>query len=245
MKSYKDMAKDVLQRIDETNAAKKRKKRIIIKTIIPICCIFFITLIGLNSLRDHHINMPAVTLEGSQTANSPQQSEGNKPTTSNGQTILAEQAYPTYGSLEELVESIKAAHAFPEKMTDKEAAANLSDITHIYMPAATIEGYELWKIEVMPNRIGYWYVPEKTDNMTFDYTTGIEYSYRRNEDYSLQDFANDSNCTIDGNGLIYLKRKNEIYFSVGSSSMYIKVPDKLNDYDVLKSYCIATKITIS
>lgn len=61
MKSYEEMAKDVLQRIDETITAKKKKKRIII-TIISICCILFTgfiaTHISLLTGETSHIEPP-------------------------------------------------------------------------------------------------------------------------------------------------------------------------------------------
>ena len=39
MKSYNEMAQSVLSRINEYEAAEKRKRKIFIKTAVPACCL--------------------------------------------------------------------------------------------------------------------------------------------------------------------------------------------------------------
>ncbi len=46
MKNYKEMANDVIRRIDEYQTAYKRKKTIITYTATALCCICLVTLLG-------------------------------------------------------------------------------------------------------------------------------------------------------------------------------------------------------
>ncbi len=60
MKKYDEMARDVFRRIDEYNAQKQKKRKIVAGTLVPVLCVFAVSLIGLGlwqaSLPDTNTN---------------------------------------------------------------------------------------------------------------------------------------------------------------------------------------------
>ena len=46
MKNYHEMAQSVLSRINEYETAKKRKKKVVLKTAVPACCLCAAVLAG-------------------------------------------------------------------------------------------------------------------------------------------------------------------------------------------------------
>mgnify|MGYP006319013875 CR=1 FL=1 len=47
MKNYNEMANDVLRRIGEHETLQRKRRKVMKKTIIPICCFCLVALLGL------------------------------------------------------------------------------------------------------------------------------------------------------------------------------------------------------
>ena len=47
MKNYNEMANDVFRRIGEYETAERNKRKIMKKTILPICCLCLVALLGI------------------------------------------------------------------------------------------------------------------------------------------------------------------------------------------------------
>lgn len=66
MKSYDETINTVFDRISEYKTAQKRKKKIIIRTVLPVCCVALATLIGIGVWQsDMFKPKPSVSLEDS------------------------------------------------------------------------------------------------------------------------------------------------------------------------------------
>lgn len=65
MKSYNETINTVFERIDDYKIAQKRKKKIIIRTVTPICCVCLVALLGVGAWQSDIFNKPPATLDDS------------------------------------------------------------------------------------------------------------------------------------------------------------------------------------
>ncbi len=65
MKSYDETVNSVFKRIDDYKIAQKRKRKIIIRTVTPICCVSLVVLLGIGLWQSDIFNKPPATLNDS------------------------------------------------------------------------------------------------------------------------------------------------------------------------------------
>ena len=158
-------------------------------------------------------------------------------------------------NVDSLVNEIKKA-----KTADKEDenyyiydTNNIADLDFIYYPTAEIEGFKLRRIQVNEYYIEYYYekpeVIEKEAFNNFDFDTGIGISFyiRENEtgesmfDAVIEQFGSD---LLTEDGYIYDKESRFLIAPVDSTYVFVRVPEEMNDYAVMKELIKAEKIII-
>lgn len=158
-----------------------------------------------------------------------------------GLVIEIDPAPEVFSSLPEMISAIKEADGGTDDIM------NLDAIEYFYAPAKPIEGQELLCIEVLEWIVTYYYMPVGSAE-PFNYDEGLTVTYRRSdrmtEGYTLGEMAERYGMEITDDGLLYDPERNEIVFSAGDSTMHITVPDSMNEYELLKGYCYAEKITV-
>ncbi len=93
MKNYDDTIKTVFDRIHQHAVVKKRKKKIVIKTILPLCCFFLIAFLGIGlwQIQWHQADQPVPSSE----VTKPASTHHNTPTPSNVQSAPLEPQPPS------------------------------------------------------------------------------------------------------------------------------------------------------
>lgn len=142
--------------------------------------------------------------------------------------------FSSVGGLREAVTAAKAAGA-------ADSPVGLSSLDRVYYPALELDGYRLYQIEVLQQRIIYYFVPADTRADDFMYENGITVTFRRTDgeqagsdpDDLLAALAEQAGVPLTKDHFLYEKDKNTLTLSVGDTWMAIRVPDDLNDYDVI------------
>ena len=157
-------------------------------------------------------------------------------------TLDAEFISPVFSTTEELLYAINSSKNLNEDKND------IPDIEYFFVPSASFSGFELMQIEVLSERIIYYYVPTDAADKSFSYDTGIVVTYARAEkaidEKSLDVLSEQADIDLTEDGYLYEPERNSITFSVGNSWMSVRVPDNMNYYEQLKEYCVAEKVTV-
>lgn len=183
-------------------------------------------------LRTHWVNTDDNTLD---------QADGS---------VDAEPMPAVFSTLDELIAAASGAELPTVSEEDKRVmdSVNITNISYLYVPTATFEGYKLFQIEVLHQMIFFYYVPVGSTPKTFSYTDGIIVTYARGDclpyDYTVEELAKHKGTDLTEDGFLYEPNHNSITFTVGNSWMSIRVPDNMNDYELLKDFRKAERIII-
>ena len=144
----------------------------------------------------------------------------------------AARAWPRFQSVEELVEAALAG----------ELGREIPGLEYFYAPAVEFPGYCLRHIEVSEWYICYWYVPIGCSDPDWLVRDGIRvvYSFKG----TMEGIAKQYGLERTPEGHLYHPKESWIAFAVGDSRMTIEVPDSMNDYALLKTFCTARRVEI-
>lgn len=150
-------------------------------------------------------------------------------------TVSAEVAWPTYTSVEAMIQAIQAKNM---------AWSEIGALSTIYVPPQTLSGCQLYLIEVSPYSIHYYYMPGETA-AGFSYSEGILVTNHREPEFDPNTFFADNHLIPDEDGFVYEADQNEMTFIQDGGIISIRVPDVLNDYDTLRKLCQVKRIEIT
>lgn len=162
--------------------------------------------------------------------------------------IAASEIPPTFYTVQELVDAIKSG-VYTDNTGTYAMESISKNLPELYAPSSNFDGFSLIKIELTEYRLIFYYAPEDAVDKLFDYSTSIVAAYCVEKlpysDLTPMDvIAKQFELSKTADGFLYDASRNTIYFEVGESWMSISVPDSMNTYEVLKSMCSATKISI-
>lgn len=154
--------------------------------------------------------------------------------------VEVEPVSPVFSSVNELYAAVTAAKA----SRDADSPVCLSSLDRVYYPALKLDGCELCGIQVLPQRIIYYFVydmPTDPGEDIFGYEYGITVTFRRTDSESAGSDNDDplavlleqAGVPLTEDGFLYEKDKNTLTLSVGDTWMAICVSDDLNDYDTI------------
>lgn len=155
-----------------------------------------------------------------------------------------------FSTVEQLIDAANGGDVPTVNEEQRQAlkTARVTDIEYFYAPTAAFEGYKLLRVTVSPWNIFYDYVPKDSTADRFSYDSGISVCISREEssdsDDPLKALAEQAGIGLTEDGLLYEPGRQSITFAVGSSWMYIIVPESMNEYETLKKLCKAEKIVI-
>ena len=152
--------------------------------------------------------------------------------------IEAEPVSLIFSSVDELHEAITAV----KTSKDADSSIRLSSLDSVYYPAlGFLDGYQLYQIEVSQQRIIYYFMPIDSEEDIFVYENGITVTFKRTDGEQAGSDTNDplaalleqAGVPLTKDGFLYEADKNTLTLSVGDTWMAIRVPDDLNDYDMI------------
>ncbi len=147
-----------------------------------------------------------------------------------------------FDSVEELAEAIRAAR---QGTMDQAARDNrLDEISVLYVPAETCPGFRLFKAEVNPYSVFYYYVPEENEALYIDDAEDITVTVHRGSEFTLESVCKQAQITPDADGFAYAPKKSAIYFQQDGTVVSIHAPESMNDYDTLRSLCRMERVEL-
>lgn len=157
------------------------------------------------------------------------------PVTTAPSGTAAARIWPRFQSEEELVEAALAG----------ELGREIPGLEYFYAPAAEFPGYCLRHIEVSEWYIRYWYIPIGCSDPDWLIRDGIAVDYLLGQvEDAMGGLADQFDLERTPEGYLYHPEQGWIAFEAGSSRMTIEVPDSMNDYELLKTFCTARRVEI-
>ena len=145
-------------------------------------------------------------------------------------------------SVEELAEAIRAARQ--GKMDQTARDNRLDELSVLYAPAETCPGFRLFKAEVNPYSVFYYYVPEENEALYIDDAEDITVTVHRGSEFTLESVCKQAQITPDADGFAYAPKKSAIYFQQDGTVVSIHAPESMNDYDTLRSLCRMERVEL-
>ncbi len=150
-----------------------------------------------------------------------------------------------FSSVDSLTERIKEA-SDPSAADAAETRVKLGQLSSFYAPdAAAFPGYRLLQIEVLPDYILYYYMPDDETTNGFDADCGITVTYCRNTDVTLSSLSSQLGIKLTDDGFLYDAERGDLSFAVETAVLTIHAPEQCNNYDWLKASCTVEKIIIA
>ena len=151
-----------------------------------------------------------------------------------------EAEFPVFSSVEELTEAIRlsAGSGPPENGWSPEARVKLGSIARFPMLSeGSFPFYRLFRIEVLPDFLCFYYMPEESGAERFDAATGITVTVARKSAYTLESLAAQTGIGPDPDGFLRDDAKGELAFETGSGSSLtvVRVPSESFDLEKLRS----------
>ncbi len=161
----------------------------------------------------------------------------------------AEAEFPVFSSVDLLTEAIRqSAESGPsENGLSAEARVRLGTISRFPMLSeGSFPSYPLFRIEVQPDFLFFYYMPEDSAAAGFDAETGIFVTVARKSAYTLESLATQTGIEPEPDGFLLDEARNELAFTAGSSSSLIsvRVPRGSFDLDTLRSTLTAEEVEI-
>ena len=147
-----------------------------------------------------------------------------------------------FDSVEELAEAIRAARQ--GKMDQTARDNRLDELSVLYAPAETCPGFRLFKAEVNPYSVFYYYVPEENEALYIDDAEDITVTVHRGSEFTLESVCKQAQITPDADGFAYAPNKSAIYFQQDDTVISIHAPESMNDYDTLRSLCRMERVEL-
>ncbi len=149
-----------------------------------------------------------------------------------------------YYSLDEMKEAIINPY-ITESDEHIDEQVHLKEIEYFYMPSEdSFPFYKLFQIEVLPEFIVFYYLPENDLRGYFQYDTGITVTFCRSNVYTIESLSSQSGIFPTQDGILYNEANGDLSFMVDTSLMTIHVPSQLNDFDTICSAFDIIKIEI-
>ena len=145
-------------------------------------------------------------------------------------------------SVEELAEAIRAARQ--GKMDQTARNNRLDELSVLYAPAETCPGFRLFKAEVNPYSVFYYYVPEENEALYIDDAEDITVTVHRGSEFTMESVCKQAQITPDADGFAYAPEKSSIYFQQDDTVVSIHAPESMNDYDTLRSLCRMERVEL-
>ncbi len=166
------------------------------------------------------------------------------PTENTPQTVPEEEMEPLwYDSVPALVDAIRAERTALQK--HQIAADNrLEGLSVLYAPAAAYAGFELFKVEVNPYSVFFYYLPEDDESEQIDFEKDIIVTIHRSDAFTMDSICAQHGITPDTDGFAYAPKHGKIFFQAEDTVIGINAPESMNDYDTLRSLCIMERIEI-
>lgn len=161
----------------------------------------------------------------------------------------AEAEFPVFSSVDLLTEAIRrSAESGPSgNGPSAEARVRLGTVSRFPMLSeGSFPSYSLFRIEVLPDFIIFYYMPEDSPPARFDAETGITVTVARKSAYTLESLAAQTGIEPDPDGFLLDESRNDLAFTAGSSSSLITVhvPPGSFDLETLRSTLTAEEVEI-
>lgn len=158
-------------------------------------------------------------------------------------------ADPSFENMQELIKALKNK-TYADSTGVHSIESTAIEKGYFYAPAKEFPGFRLMEIVLSKDRLVFYYVPNDHDSKWFSRETGILVMYSLEEPadpnkHPMSVIADYYSLPKTDTGYLYIEDANTIYFELGAAWMSIMVPDSMNDYETLKSLCVAEKISLN
>ena len=149
-----------------------------------------------------------------------------------------------YDSVQALAEAIRAERNAAKK--HQIAVDNrLEDLSVLYAPAAPYEGFALFKVEVNPYSVFYYYLPEDDELGQIDPKKDIIVTVYRSDEFTMDSICAQHGIKPDADGFAYAPKNGKIFFQMDDTVIGICAPEDMNDYDTLRSLCQVKRMELT
>lgn len=150
---------------------------------------------------------------------------------------------PIFSSVDEVISTVQS-----ERQSELKSAlaqsGELESLSMLYVPANAITGFRLHSVEVTPDRVFSYYVPEGEMQAYFCWERRIIFTQYRSEDVTLQSICNQYGLTLNEDGCVYDEENWRVFYEEDNTVISMQVPEYMNDYETMLILSEMEKIEI-